>query len=141
MCQKYKKLDWKCVENSLQIVWSVEIHDLIEENALQIECFHVMSRWPYWCPKTMKRRPCWCPKPVLWELNFFLMQTLSFVPVNLHRCWPCEWKHSIAPYNLCEQTDSLNNVYWKYGFQLKLSNLATFSAFSKYRLNCNCKFY
>ena len=33
------------------------------------------------------RRPYWCPKPVLWELNFFLMQTLSFVPINLHRCW------------------------------------------------------
>ena len=30
----------------------------------------------------------WCPKPVLWELNSFLMQTLSFVPINLHRCWP-----------------------------------------------------
>ena len=26
------------------------------------------------------RRPCWCPKPVLWELNSFLMQTLSSVP-------------------------------------------------------------
>ena len=25
-----------------------------------------------------------CPKPVLWELNSFLMQTLSFVPINLH---------------------------------------------------------
>ena len=49
------------------------------------------SRWPYWCPETIKRRPCWCPKPVLWELNSFLMQTLSFVPVNLHRCWPREW--------------------------------------------------
>ena len=53
------------------------------------------SRWPYWCPKTMKRRSCWCPKPVPWELNSFLMQTLSFVPINLHRCWPCEWKRSI----------------------------------------------
>ena len=40
-----------------------------------IECFHMTSRRPYWCPKTMKRRPCWCPKPVLWELNSFLMQT------------------------------------------------------------------
>ena len=49
-----------------------------------IECFHMTSR-----------RPCWCPKPVLWELNSFLMQTLSFVPINLHRCWPREWKHSI----------------------------------------------
>ena len=27
--------------------------------------------------QTVKRRPCWCPKPVLWELNSFLMQTLS----------------------------------------------------------------
>lgn len=23
-----------------------------------IECFHISSRGPYWCPKTMKRRPC-----------------------------------------------------------------------------------
>ena len=61
-----------------------------------IECFHKTSRRPYWCSKTMKRRPCWCPKPILWELNSFLMQTLSFVPINLHRCWPREWKHSIV---------------------------------------------
>ena len=54
------------------------------------------SRRPYWCPKTMKRRPCWCPKPILRELYSFLMQTLSFVPINLHRCWPREWKHSIS---------------------------------------------
>ena len=56
-----------------------------------------MTSWrPYLCPKTMKRRPCLCPKPVLWELNSFLMQTLSFVPINLHRCWPREWKHKIG---------------------------------------------
>ena len=60
-----------------------------------IECFHMTSRRPYWCPKTMKQRPCWCPKLIFWELNSFLMQTLSFVPINLHRCWPREWKHSI----------------------------------------------
>ena len=48
------------------------------------ECFHMTSR-----------RPCWCAKPILWELNSFLMQTLSFVPINLHRCWPREWKRSI----------------------------------------------
>ena len=23
-------------------------------------------------------------------------QTLSFVPINLHRCWPREWKHSVG---------------------------------------------
>ena len=45
----------------------------------------------------MKQRPCWCSKPVLWELNSFQMQTLSFVPINLHRCWPREWKRSIRP--------------------------------------------
>ena len=55
-----------------------------------IECFHMTSRRPYWCPKTMKWRPCWCPKPILWELNSFLMQTLSFVLINLHTCWPRE---------------------------------------------------
>ena len=63
-----------------------------------MECFHMTSRRPCWCPKTMKRRPCWCPKPILWELNSFLMQTISFVPINLHRCWPREWKHSIGSY-------------------------------------------
>ena len=29
-----------------------------------IECFHMTSRRPCWCPKTIKRRPRWCPKPV-----------------------------------------------------------------------------
>ena len=61
------------------------------------------SRRPCWCPKTMKRRPCWCPKPVLWELNSFLMQTLSFVPIYLHRCWPRDWKHSIQQEELMER--------------------------------------
>ena len=28
-------------------------------------------------------------------LNYFLMQTLSFVPMNLHRCWSREWKRSV----------------------------------------------
>ena len=71
------------------------------------------SRWPYWCSKTMKRRPCWCPKPVLWELNTFLVQTLSFVPINLHTCWPREWQHSIS----LERMDYVmmdSNLSWKY---------------------------
>ena len=63
---------------------------------LEAECFHLTSWRPYWCPKTMKRQPCWCPKPILWELNSFLMQTPPFVPINLHKCWPREWKYSIA---------------------------------------------
>ena len=63
------------------------------------------SRRPYWCPKTMKRRPCWCPKPVLWELNSFLTQTLSFAPINLHICWPRERKHSIWPKEIQANTE------------------------------------
>ena len=60
-----------------------------------IECFHMTSRRPYWCPKTMKRRPCWCTKPILRELHSFLLQTLSFVPINLpRRYWPREWKRA-----------------------------------------------
>ena len=51
------------------------------------EYFHMMSQRPYWYSKTMKWWPCWLPKPFLWELNSFLMQTLSFVLINLHRCW------------------------------------------------------
>ena len=61
-----------------------------------VERFYMTSRRPYWCSKTMKRRPCWCTKTILWELNSFLIQTLSLVPMNLHRCWPCEWKRSIG---------------------------------------------
>ena len=75
-CSVYSTL-YCPVYSTLSIAWS-------------IECFYVMSRRPYWCPKTMERQPCWCPKPVLWELSSFLMLTLSFVPINLHRCWPRE---------------------------------------------------
>jgi len=74
-----EKLKWKAVD--IKITFE--------------ECFHMRSWRPYWCLKTMKRQPCWCSKPILWELNSFLMQTLSFVPMNLWRFWPCEWKHSI----------------------------------------------
>ena len=68
---------------------------LSRRQSIWLVCLHMTSWRPYLCPKTMKRRPCLCPKPVLWELNSFLMQTLPFVPINLHRCWPREWKHSI----------------------------------------------
>ena len=81
------------------VVASVNVRNRVEEIGKEsiniIECFHMTSRRPYWCPKTMKRRPCWCPKLILWELNSFLMQKLSFVPINLHRWWPREWKRSI----------------------------------------------
>ena len=80
----------------LTVTDHIYFHNFIMKKFRCTECFHMMSWWPYWCPTTIKRWPCWCPKPILWELNSFLMQTLSFVPINLHRCWPCEWKHSIC---------------------------------------------
>ena len=81
-----------------------------------IKCFHMTSRRPYWCPKTKKRRPCWCPKPVLLELNSFLMQTLSFVPINLHRCWPREWKHSIHLFQLRLLPWNMMHDAWWFAF-------------------------
>ena len=75
------------IETNCSIRW---IHSYQCSTLRLIECFHMTSRRPYWCPKTMKRRPCWCPKPILWGLNSFLMQTLYFVSINLHRCWPRE---------------------------------------------------
>ena len=93
-----------------------------------IECFHMTSRRPYWCPKTMKQRPCWCPKPVLWELNSFLMQTLSFVPINLHICWPREWKHSISRF-YCKKQAAIFPVRWP--------ALRVFHSFSLLYVSCN----
>ena len=49
----------------------------------------------HWCPKTMKWRSCWCSKPILWEVNSFLMLTLSFVLINLRGCGPREWKRFV----------------------------------------------
>ena len=56
------------------------------EMRLAIERFHMTSRRLHCYSKTMKRRPCWFPKPTLWQLKSFLMETLSFVPINVHRC-------------------------------------------------------
>ena len=44
----------------------------------------------------MKRWPCWCPKPILWELTSFLKQTVSSVPINLHRRMSRGWKRYIG---------------------------------------------
>ena len=76
-----------------------------------IECFHMTSRRPYWCPKTMEQRPCWCSKPILWELHsLFSYANFIIVPINLHRCWPREWKHSIVLANLVLK--DANNAVW-----------------------------
>ena len=58
--------------------------------------FAVVFPLPSCCVSSlMKRPPCWCTKSILGELNYFLARTLSFVPINLHTYWPCEWKGSI----------------------------------------------
>ena len=80
----------------------------------------------------MKRRPCWCSKPVLWTLNSFLMQTISFVPINLHRCWSREWKRSIqllfslpvVPYlNVIRNPESGTGNVFACGFGIRNSAL------------------
>ena len=98
-----------------------------------IVCFHMTSWRPYLCPKTMKRWPCLCPKLVLGELNSFLMQTLSFVPVNLRRCCPREWKrftgHFLVALSLCFKARlSAKPVYeYKNNFYLKGFAVSLFS--------------
>ena len=74
-----------------------EPHQILPTRSVQrtIERFHMTSRRPYRCSETIKRRPCWCSKPILWELICFLM-SLSFVPINLHRCYSREWERSIG---------------------------------------------
>ena len=62
-----------------------------------IERFHMTSRRPYWCSKT-----------ILLEFNSFLMWTLPFVSINLHRCWSREWKRSI--HTLSYQKNGINFV-------------------------------
>ena len=57
------------------------------------------------------QRPYWCPKTILWELNSFLMQTLPFVPINLHRCWPREWKHSIDSHECLQENIKMIQIY------------------------------
>ena len=83
-----------------------------------IERFYITSRRPYWCSTTMKRRPCWRTNTILWELNSFLMQTLSFVPINLHRCRSRDWKRSIDHFQValslcfkCETIDLKKDFY------------------------------
>ena len=55
------------------------------DSGLSTEHRHITSWQPFWCSKIVRRRPCWCTKPI-WEFNFFLMETLSFVPISLHGC-------------------------------------------------------
>ena len=63
----------------------------------QKERFHMTSQLP-----------CWCSKPVLWGVVSFLRQTLSFVPINLHRRWSRKWKHFIKQFPFLSLNDTSN---------------------------------
>ena len=76
----------------------------------------------------MKRQPYWCPKPVLWELNSFL----SFVPINLHRCWPREWKHSI------EILKYIGAFLWDHPDQDQWSEITRISRSNELMNPCEC---
>ena len=88
-CEGEYKFDWLsklfCFRCWCSVAWSlVTIVVFLKKPPFpqSIECFHMTSRRPCWCPKTKKWRPCWFPKLNLWELNSIFMQKLSFVSVN-----------------------------------------------------------
>ena len=39
--------------------------------------------------------------PSVYVKPFLYVNTFSFVPINLHGCWPCEWKYSISWFSYC----------------------------------------
>ena len=49
---------------------------------------------------------------ILWELNSFLMQMLTFVPINLDRWWPRDWKRSIGCLNKLKYYRELRFKRW-----------------------------
>ena len=60
------------------------------ENLSGVERFHMKSQRPYWSVQNNETAAMLVFQSVLWEFTSLLMQTLSFVPLNLHRCWPRE---------------------------------------------------
>ena len=74
-----------------------------------------------WChghhvavPKQWNWRPCWCPNPTLRELKATIMLMSSFVLVEKHGCWSCEWNPRISLYDksLTWQAQK-DEVWWK----------------------------
>ena len=50
---------------------------------------------------------------ILRDVYSFLMQTLPFVLINSHRCWPREWKHSIHVYKVFK-IQVLQSAYFRF---------------------------
>ena len=99
--------------------WEIQPNGMGQEgrrvNPRHKEYFYMTSRQPYWCTKPMKRRPCWCPNnfvPKVFPLKkalgrrlgvpkqtcrtsiLFLSKHYLLDPINLHSCWPQEWKRT-----------------------------------------------
>ena len=77
---------------------------ILKKFSPEIDRFHMTSRLA-------------CRYPNHWELNCFPVQTLSFVPVNLHSHWPHEWKCSIFKYGW-NNFSSVNILTTEVDFQL-----------------------
>ena len=60
-----------------------------------IESLHMTPRRPYWCSKTMKRQSCWCSMLISCGSWTLFLGKRIFFPINLHKCYPPEWKRSI----------------------------------------------
>ena len=51
-CRNHHSYVWSEALSGIVVLWAQKVSS--------IECFHMTSR-----------RPCWCPKPISWELNIF----------------------------------------------------------------------
>ena len=67
----------------LRVLGRGSLNENYDQNLENLDCFRVTSRPPCLFANTIKRRPCWCAKPILWQLNFFLRQKLSFVQIGI----------------------------------------------------------
>ena len=103
-------LSWSCSDGKKNVQESVmQVQSCGFAYSFQpIERFHMTSRWPYWCSKTKKRRPC--SVMLVFQTNQVGVELFSYVKnffcshkfAYICRCWPREWKLSVAflPFSL-----------------------------------------
>ena len=69
--------------------------------------FHMTSRPPYWCSGQNNETAAMLvsqTNPESW--TFFLCKKISFIAINVHSCWPREWKRSIGYPAVAHETGS-----------------------------------
>lgn len=71
-----------------------------------LNCFHLNGYIKEIYQKTtgqlhlMSRRPCWfCTKKNPARIELLYLKKISFIPRNLHGCWPRDWKWPIKRYH------------------------------------------